>query len=125
MDRQTEELLLPNCGAKVVLYSYLTHGDFKQIQRKISQGVKYHVNPNAEEEKDRIQVDEIDAQAAFDTNDFKSSLLIKEILDSEGKKVTNQDDFIYNLSLSDGKLLEQTIDEIYQRSELTEEQVKK
>lgn len=123
MDRSTLTITLPKSKATVCLYEYLTNGDFRQIQSKMLESVK--INIKEAQDNPQNTMSEIPANIAIVNQDTVTKLLIKSITDAEGNVVTDLDQFIYNLTIEDGRELYRVTEEISQKSQLDETSKKK
>lgn len=123
MDRSTVTITLPKSKAIVCLYEYLTNGDFRQIQSKMLESVK--INIKEAQDNPQNTISEIPANVAIVNQDTVVKLLIKNITDAEGNVVTDPDQFIYNLTIEDGRELYRVTEEISQKSQLDETSKKK
>lgn len=108
-ERQTEELILPDAEAKMVLYANMTNGDFRKIQRAMISKTKVTLDP-ADPTKSKVQ--DISGEIIMDQEEAVLSCLLVSVANKEGEEVGNVDKFIYNLSMSDGKLLFDKLNDI-------------
>lgn len=110
-NRPTIELQLPECGATVLLFTFLTNGQLRDIQRKTLAGVKVQVK-QGEGEETNINMGELPAEIVYEAQDLTLDFLVKEIRTQEGTVIENKKEFIYNLSKTDGDLLYSKADEV-------------
>jgi len=120
MERATTEITLPESKAKVVLYSYLTGGEFRDIQRRLADKVAIQVEDGKVRELQGMQ-----ASMMIDEADFTVDFLVKEIFTADGAKVEDVKTFIYNLSIDDNKFIFDKAGEISAASTLSKEAKKK
>lgn len=120
MDRPTIEIILPESKSKVSMYTYLTSGQYREIQKSLLKEVK--VDPNKGQDQ---KIGEISADVVFEQQDAICKFLIKEISDNEGKKIDDIGAFIYDLSIKDGNTLYAKVNEIDSNSRLGAEGKKK
>lgn len=121
MERPTTELILPVSKAKVVLFTYLTNGEYKNLQRELFKSIQIDPNVPMEEQK----VEKLSATLALDQTEFATKYLVKEIFNEDGTKVENVDDFIFNLRIEDGNVLSDKVRELDDSSRLSEKAKKK
>lgn len=121
MERPTTELTLPESKAKIVIYSFLTGGDFRKIQRQLLKDLKI----TEKQVQSGNFFEDISASVGLDQQDLVLEFLIKEATDSSGKKVENIKEFVYNLSIPDSNFLYQTSSKITAGSNLSKELKKK
>ena len=119
-NRETKEVLLPVSKAKVVVYTYLTFGEIRQINRVPTSHASVTFN-----EDNKPTVSAIPGTVGEEMQDLTFSFLVKEITDSEGKAVEDKKSFINNLRQEDGEFLLQVLDEVSQGSSLSAEGKKK
>lgn len=113
MDRSTIEVVLPQSGAKVVMYEYMTTGDKRKIRRSMMAGMKVSV------EGSKTSVGDISGEVMADMEEVALSCLIKEIISKDGVAVTDVQGFVYGLPSSDGDMLYEKVNEINAGSELS------
>lgn len=119
MERKTIELILPESKAKVVLYEFLTGGDFRAIQKKLLGSTNISL-------QDVKAPNDISGAALMDADDFTAKILIKSIAIGDGpEEVTDVDKFVYNLSIIDSNTLFEKVREISNASNLSSEAKKK
>jgi hypothetical protein len=126
MERKTIEVILPESGAKVLLFAYLVNGDYKLIQKKLSSTVKMRLGDDGKPlpgEADKMR--EIPMSLMLEEAEATQRVLVKEIVLSDGSPVMNVDEFIYNLSIADAKILDEKTDEISKASTLSSDAKKK
>jgi hypothetical protein len=121
--RQTIEVVLPECKAVVTLYKYLRNGDFRLLQKEMANSVKFKVQI-AEEGKEP-EAKEIPGSLIFEDEDRALELLTKEIKLADGTPVTDIKDFYYNLTRTDGEFIYTKANELTKASSLTAETRKK
>lgn len=129
MDRQTIEITLPDSQARVTLYAFFTHGDFRAIQRKLFAEVKVDLSGVSKdvsgEDLVRDNLKNIPGSIALDEEELTTKLLVKAVTDKEGQPVTNLDEFLYNMSIADGNFLQAEVGKISSKSTLSDEAKKK
>lgn len=121
-ERPITEIKLPDCEATVYAYSFMRHGDFRQIRRALLESIKVHV------EKDELVADNVDATISYDQQDLVAKFLVKEIVTKEGIKIDTPETmvgFIYDISIRDGEYLTNKLNDIYKESQLSQEAKKK
>lgn len=119
-DRPTVELVLPDSGAKFVLYSYLRHGD----SRKLLAAITDEVEVSTDTENKDVKVGKIMGSVAIKQEDYALELMTKEAFDKDGNKIENISDFIYNLTQKDGDTLIKKVNELTTNSALSDKQKK-
>jgi len=125
MERPTIEITLPDSGARVVLNKNLTNGEYRQIQKGLVKHIK--INPNQvdpDKEGSGIDIGEIPAELAFEQQDLALKYLVKEVWIGENQ-ITDVDKFVFDLSLEDGEVLYNKINELDASSKLSKEAKKK
>lgn len=122
-ERPTIEIVLPLAKARVILYQYLRNGDFRNIQRRLADTIKFKVETLEPGQKPTPP--EFSGGAAIMEQDYTLELLTKEIIDAAGNPVTNIADFYYNIRREDGDLLYAKANELNAASRLTDESKKK
>lgn len=121
MERQTINLILPESKAKVILYTYISNGQFRQIQKELFKDIKAPSDP-AEIKK---VLANMSASRGFDQQDIALRFLIKEAFYKDGKKVENIDEFLFDLRVTDGNILYDKVREALEESNLKPELKKK
>lgn len=122
-ERPTVDVILPISHAKVTLYTFLRNGDFRLIQRRLADTIKFKVQrPN---DGEKPVTPELSGGAAILEQDFTLELLTKEVIDANGNKVENISSFYYNLQISDGEALYVKVNELTTDSTLSSERKKK
>lgn len=101
MDRPTTEIKLQDCEATITLYSFLTGGDFRKLQKTILEGTKIKLNQDIE----NLDLGEVSGSMALESQDITLKLLLKGITTKDGLAVENTEDFIYNLTMKDSAQL--------------------
>lgn len=131
MDRLTIELVLPESGAKIILYQHLTGGQYRDIQKGLFKDIKVNVS-NVKGDKEEAGkaiskelLKEIPASLLFEQSELTLLFLIKEIFDKDNLKVEDVKSFVYNLSQKDSDTLYNKVDELEASSTLSEEVKKK
>ncbi len=117
MERLTIEVELLDSGAKAVLYESLRHGDFRNLQKKLLQDIRVDI--------DGSRSGGLNAVTAFEENDMVLEMLLKDIIDKDGSSVEDKMDFVFNLSIADGRILMAKVKEISDDSALSAEAKKK
>lgn len=117
MDRPTTEIILPNSGATVVLYTYLTTFADREIKNVALKNVKFSggaVNSD------------VTGEFLSEAEDVALKHLVKEIRPKEGDVVTEGFlEYIGNLHSEDGDVIYTRINEITSKSKLSPEDKKK
>ena len=111
MERQTIELILPESNAKVILYEFLTGGDFRAIQKKLLESTSINI-------KDVKAPKDISGAAIMEADDFTARLAVKSITDSD-KPISDIETFMYNLSIKDSSVLFEQVRKISTASNLS------
>lgn len=126
-ERTTIELSLPDSGATVFMYETLTIGDSRKIQRTMMSEIKMDITADVEggDNKGSVTSDKISGAIVMDQQEAVLKLLIHKIVDKDGKTVENIEDFIYNLSLKDGRLVYKKVEDIDAGSTLSVSDKKK
>src|SRR5882672_3016462 len=113
MERPTLELLLPQSKAKVVLYKYLSNGQFNDIQKSLLSNVKINMSDLSDDDAKNAEVlkksmNDIPANLAFNQGELLQKFIIKEIYNEDGTIVLTESivQFVYDLPISDGQLLQ-------------------
>lgn len=119
-ERETTETILPESKARVELYTYITHGQYKLLQKVLLKGMK--IDPNAGENQ---KVQNISADTWFDQKDMAAEFLVKSIHQEDESLVDNIKQFIFDLSIVDGEFLDNKVEEIDNQSNLAAESKKK
>lgn len=119
MERETTEIILPRSGAKVVLYNWLSNGQYTEIQKKTLEAVKMNFT-----DLENPKIEEFSSQFAIDANAMTIQFLIKEVFLKTGEKVEDVAKFVYDISKSDGDVLREKVQELSQSSTLSDEQKK-
>jgi hypothetical protein len=102
--RDTIELLLPESGAKVILYSHLVSGDFKLIQKALADRIHVKIDNQGKPLEGEIEkMKEIPMSVMLDEANETTNVLVKEAFLADGTKVVDISEFVYNLSINDGK----------------------
>jgi hypothetical protein len=127
MDRPTVELLLPETKAKVTLYQFVSNGQFKEIQAMFVSGVNVDLSSAGDEDKNVLAegMKSVPASIAFDQQKLLAKFLIKQINLEDGTPVENMEQFVYDLSIADGQVLDEKINEIQESSNLSMKAKKK
>ncbi len=129
MDRQTTTITLPDSSAVVTLYAQFTYGDFRLIQKKMLETVKIDLSgvDSGSDGKDlmRSGLKEVPGTIAFDEQELTLTLLIKSVVASDGTSINDINQFIYNISMTDGNFLQAKVEEISKTSSLSSENKKK
>ena len=131
MERPTIELLLPISGARVVLYQYMTTGQFRDLQKALVKDVQFDLSKLDPNEKDQektaksVEIKSISPVIGYEQEEMVLKFLVKEIIAKEGNTITDITAFVYDLPRSDGDLLYKKINELENQSSLSEEAKKK
>ena len=131
MERPTIELLLPISGARVVLYQYMTTGQFRDLQKALVKDVQFDLSKLDPNEKDQektaksVEIKSISPVIGYEQEEMVLKFLVKEIIAKEGNTITDITAFVYDLPRSDGDLLYKKINELENKSSLSEEAKKK
>lgn len=100
-DRETKTIELPVSKAIVTLYTYLTHGEYRQIQRELLKGTKIDISKGEDQEMEPIS-----AEAIYDEQDVIMGLLVRSITLPDGDVPTETiPKFVSDLSIVDGNFL--------------------
>lgn len=121
-DRPTEELKLTESGAVVTLYSTVTTGDYRKIQRAVMEGMKVRYNTKDPTNPD---IQDISGSVTMDQEEVVLSCLLVKIVKEDGTEVENIKEFIYNLPVPDGTALYEKVNELSANSSLSKEAKKK
>jgi len=132
MERPTLELLLPQSKAKVVLYKYLSNGQFNDIQKSLLSNVKINMSDLSDDDAKNAEVlkksmNDIPANLAFNQGELLQKFIIKEIYNEDGTIVLTESivQFVYDLPISDGQLLQAELTRIEKESNLSAQAKKK
>jgi hypothetical protein len=120
MDRQTEEIVLPQSGAVVTLYQSLTFGDVRKIKRAALTGMKLKLDAQT----NQTEVQEMDGSLVADMEELTMKCLIQKITTKEGTLVEDITGFIDNLTENDGNILFEKVNERSASSSLNKVQKK-
>lgn len=121
-DRPTEDLKLEESGAVITLYSNITTGDFRKIQRTIITEMKVRIDPSNPTES---KIQDISGAVAMDEEDVVLECLLVKIVDKEGNNVENMKKFIYDLPVNDGNALYDRINAVSAKSSMEKSRKKK
>lgn len=113
MDRSTIELVLPQSGAKVVMYEYMTTGDKRKIKRLALGATSVNVSGG------ETQMGTITGEVLADIEDVALKALIKQITTKDGTDVTDITTFIEELPSQDGDILYEKADEANRQSQVS------
>lgn len=119
-ERPTVDVVL-STGAKVTLFSFLVNKDNKALQRLALSGQTIKFDDNGDQE----EIKEIPAAVSIDMHALTVKLLVKEIVLSNGEKVTNIDEFLDYMSSDDAQVLSEKVNELTKKSKLDAESKKK
>lgn len=121
MDRPTTLVTLPQTGAQIRLFDYLTGGEIRKVRRLFLERVK--VNSDGKPVEDQT----LDAGVSMDVQDLAIKFLVVDVQTKEGEPISVADRpaFIDNLPAKDSDILFNKIDELYKNSQLSEEDKKK
>lgn len=122
-ERPTVEIVLPYSKAKVMLFEYLRNGDFRLIQRRLADTIKFKIEKPVEGEKPKVP--EFSGGAAVLEQDYTLELLTQKILGKDGVEVKDVAGFYYNIRKEDGEVLYAKVNELTEGSYLSEERKKK
>jgi len=132
MEKPTIEITLPKSKAKVVLYQYLSHGQFSELQRSLLSNVSVDVSKLTNDENKNKEVindamKSIPATVSFDEYELLQRFLIKEILLEDGTVIPGEksNKFVYDLPIADGQFLQGKLEKIQEESSLSVEDKKK
>lgn len=120
-NRPTEEIVLPDSQARVILYSFLTFGEKRKVKRLAYDAIK----GTFDKEKKDIELKDFSAAFQIDAEDLALSLLTKQIFNKDGQEVTNKKEFFDTLSDPDGDALYNKVNALTSISDLTPEAKKK
>jgi hypothetical protein len=112
----TTELMLPETGCVVVLNKYLTTGQSRELQRiLLGQGTI---------DTTKRELDSLNAASVFDMQDKAVLMLVKEVK-KDGVSTPFTKEWLDSLPPKDGNLIFNTVNELVQASQMTEESKKK
>lgn len=100
MDRPVKDIKLPLSGATVSVYTWLTVGDARRIQKVALSGSKIQSNGGD------LSLSDLSPSVAVDVQAERVRCLIAKIVDSENKQVEDIAGFIDSLPEPDGALLD-------------------
>ena len=99
--RPTEDLTLPDCKAKVVMYQFLTGGQLRDIQKVFANEIGFDpIKGKSQEIKTLVK-----GSVLLDAQDKALMLCVKSITLENGTPVENISNFIYELSPADSDFL--------------------
>ena len=99
--RPTEDLTLPECKAKVVMYQFLTGGQLRDIQKIFANEIGFDPIKGKSQELTTL----VKGSVLLDAQEKALLLSVKSINLEDGTVVDNISDFIYQLSPADSNLL--------------------
>lgn len=121
-DRPTEDIKLAESGATVTLYSSMTTGDYRKIQRAVMDGMKVKFDAKDPQNPD---IQDISGSVTMDQEEAVLKCLLVRIVDKDGNEVENTQEFVYNLPIPDGNDLYEKVNELSASSSLSKEAKKK
>lgn len=124
MERPTEVIQLPDSGANVTIYTYITGGQSRDLQKALLKGVNININEASKDPKN-LDLGEIPALIALEQEDMALNFLVKSIALQDGTIVTDIPKFVYDLTENDDKILRDRINTLTSASKLSEEVKKK
>lgn len=130
-NRPVTEIVLPESQAKVVLYQYLTGGQYRDIQKGLFKNTSIDASGLGVNKEERAEVlskellKNVPAAILFEQSELTLQFLIKEIHDQQGTKIDDHKAFVYNLTQKDSDFLYSKADELEQASRLGDEVKKK
>lgn len=119
MERPTVDITLPESGATVTLYEYLTNGENRALKRIALSGTKFKI---IDGKPDKEQF--VDTSFTIDMEDQALKFLIRSVL-LNGQVVTDTTAFVNNLTAKDADLLYEKINAVTTASVLKDEDKKK
>lgn len=124
--RPTIEIVLPDCGAKVVMYSFIRGGDYREIQKSLLNAVLVDINDATESHdmKD-AKIDKLSGAVTLEQEEMALRYIVKEVITAEGERVDDAMAFIYNSSIEDNEFVYAKANEITRKSRLSAESKKK
>lgn len=126
MDKPTIELILPDSTAKVVLYQYISSGQFKELQKVFMKNIKLDMSKETDSEDFvKESMKDIPAEIMLDQEEILHNFLIKEVFDKEGNAIQDIKGFVFDLTINDGQVLSNKLLEIEKNSNHTEISKKK
>lgn len=126
MEKPTIEFVLPDCGAKVVMYAFVSGGDYREMQKFLLNSIQVDVNAatGSRDMKD-IRVDKLSGTITMEQEEMALKYLLKEIFTTEGNKVDDMLKFIYDCSIEDSDFVFAKANEVTLKSRLSSETKKK
>lgn len=124
MERTQVEIVLPDSKARVVLFSNLTNGQFRELQRMILHKTVVKLSDGEDAVKSMMDSG-VSGDLFIEQQDYLVRSLINEIYDDGGTKIDNVEAFIYELSIKDGQELYNKVSELTTDSTLDKETKKK
>lgn len=129
MDRPTTDLILPHSKVKVVLHSYLTIKESRELKKIVFRSVKMKMNGDiTEKEREgdkkpevKAEFEGMDATFSMESQDLAFKFLVKEVYDKDGKLVENPHEYLENLPSSDADTLFDQVDQITNTSSHSED----
>lgn len=114
-DRPTLEFILPHSQVKLVLYTYLTIHEAREVKRVFFEAVKFSVDIK----DNKSQIKDVDTSFQLNGEELVLKFLLKEAYTPEGTKVENPVDYVQSLPADDGDLLFDKINELSASSNMT------
>ena len=118
MERPTNTINIQ--GYQVVLYTYLSIGELRIIQKELVGSKKIKAT-----DTDVADLEDFDMGDLLDQQDQAMEFLVKEVKTEEGEVVLNPQSFIFQLDPKDGQALYDEVNRIFQESSLSSVDKKK
>lgn len=113
---QPIELKLPVTGVTVVISSYVTIGQSRELQRILMQNSNLDITTG--------KMEGINPNSIYAMQDRGTELLVKEYIDKDGTHVPFSSDWLNNLPSQDGELIYNKVNEIVNHANLSDESKK-
>lgn len=110
------ELQLPETGDTVVMKTFLTTGQSRELQKVLLSKGKFDVQKGSFED--------LDVAGFMEMQDKSAELLIKEVKDKDGNVRPFDQEWLYNLPQSDGQLVYDKVNELTGASVVSDEERK-
>lgn len=119
-DRPSKQITLPDSGAVITFFSYLTFGEYRQIMKAVLKNIEIEAKPS------EVVAPKLSAMMVYEEQDMVFSILIQRVMVS-GKELSKEEysAFVSNLSIQDGTYLFNELDKVSENSRLTQEAKKK
>lgn len=123
-ERSTIEVILPDSKDKVILYSFLTNGDFRAIQKILLSDVVMGSDELNENAGKSLKL-KLTGSKALDYQEKALRYLVKSVTLADGTDVTDIDAYLYYLTIDDGNFLYTKANELTAVSKLSDDAKKK